>query len=58
MHRSMSTSTPNVKITAKRIAKCRYKTKIDKCSAFGQVDLTAQALEVLALIPTKGKLNG
>ena len=39
------------------IAKCRYKTKIDKHSGFWQVDLTAAAEELLAFITlTKGRV--
>ena len=38
--------------TLERIAKCRYKTKMDKHSGFWQVDLTAQ--ELLAFITPKG----
>ena len=33
--------------TLKRIAKCRYKTKMDKRSGFWQLDLTAAAQELL-----------
>ena len=36
--------------TLERIAKCRYKTKMDKRSGFWQVDLTAAAQELLAFI--------
>ena len=36
--------------TLERIAKCRYKTKMDKRSDFWQVDLTAVAQKLLALI--------
>ena len=39
-----------------RIAKCRYKTKMDKCSGFWQVDLTATAQEMLAFITPKGRV--
>ena len=38
------------------IAKCRYKTKMDKRSGFWQVDLTAAALELLAFITPKGRV--
>ena len=41
--------------TLGRIAKCRYKTKIDKRSGFWQVDLTATAQELLAFITPKGR---
>ena len=40
--------------TLERIAKCRYKTKMDKRSGFWQVDLTAAAQEQLAFIISKG----
>ena len=40
--------------TLERIAKCRYKTKMDKRSGFWQVDLTAAAQELLAFITPKG----
>ena len=41
---------PNMENTLERIANCRYKTKMDKCSGFWHVDLTAAAQELLALI--------
>ena len=40
--------------TLERIAKCRYKTKMDKHSGFWQVDLTAAAQELLVFIIPKG----
>ena len=49
-----SGSIPNMKSTLERIAKCRYKTKMDKRSGFWQVDLTAAAQELLAFITPKG----
>ena len=39
-----------------RIAKCRYKTKVDNRSGFWQVDLTAAAQELLAFITPKGRV--
>ena len=39
--------------TLERIAKFRYKTKMDKRSGFSQVDLTAAAQELLAFIMPK-----
>ena len=42
--------------TLERIAKCRYKTKMDRCSGFWQVDLTAAARELLAFITPNGRL--
>ena len=49
-----SGSIPNIKNALERIAKCRYKSKIDKRSGFPQVDLTAPAEELLAFITPKG----
>ena len=40
--------------TLERIAKCRYKTKMDKRSGIWQVDLTAAAQELLAFPTPKG----
>ena len=51
-----SGSIPNLERTQARIAKCRYKTKIDKRSVFWQVDLTATAQELLAFITPKGRV--
>ena len=45
---------PNMENTLERIAKCRYKTKMDKRSRFWQVDPTAAAQELLAFITPKG----
>ena len=42
--------------TLERIAKCRYKSKMDKRSGFWQVDLTATAQELLAFITPKGRV--
>ena len=42
--------------TLERIAKCRYKTKMDKRSGFWQVDLTAAAQELLAFLTPKGRV--
>ena len=42
--------------TLQRIAKCRYKTKMDKRSGFWQVDLTAAAHELPAFITPKGRV--
>ena len=42
--------------TMERIAKCRYKTKMDKRSGFWQVDLTSASQELLAFITPKGRL--
>ena len=54
--RNHSGSIPNMENTLERIAKCRYKTKMDKRSGFWQVDLTAAAQEVLAFITPKGRV--
>ena len=51
-----SGSIPNMENTLERIAKCRYKTKMDKRSRFWQVDLTAAAQELLAFITSKGRV--
>ena len=42
--------------TLERIAKCRYKTKMDKRSGLWQVDLTAAAQELLAFLTPKGRV--
>ena len=47
---------PNMDNTLERIAKCRYKTKMDKRSGFWQVDLTAAAQELLAFLTPKGRV--
>ena len=39
-----------------RIAKCRYKTKMDNCSGFWQVDSTAAAQELLAFTTPRGRV--
>ena len=51
-----SGSIPKRENTLERIAKCRYKTKMDKRSGFWQVDLTAAAQELLASITPKGRV--
>ena len=51
-----SGSIPNMENTLERIAKCRYKTKMDKRSGFWQVDLTAAAQELLAFLTPKGRV--
>ena len=47
---------PKNKNTLERIAKCRYKTKVDKHSRFWQLDLTGAAHELLAFITPKGRV--
>ena len=49
-----SGSIPNTESALECIAKCPYKTKMDKRSGFWQVDVTAAAQEVLAFITPKG----
>ena len=51
-----SGSFSNMENTLERIAKCRYKTKMDKRSGFWQVDLTAAAQELLAFITPKHRV--
>ena len=51
-----SGSIPNMENTLERIAKCRYKTKMDRHSGIWQVDLTAAAQELLAFITPKGRV--
>ena len=51
-----SKSIPNVENTLERIAKCRFKTKMDKHSGFWQVDLPRAAHELLALVTPKGRV--
>ena len=46
----------NMENTLERIARCRYKTKVDKRSGFWQVDLAAAAQELLAFITPKGRV--
>ena len=49
-----SRSIPNMKKTLEGIAKCRFKTKMDKRSGFWNVDLTRAAQELLAFVTPKG----
>ena len=51
-----SGSIPNMRNTQERIAKCWYKTKMDKHSGFCQDDLTAAAQELLAFLTPKGRV--
>ena len=51
-----SGSISNMENTLERIAKCRYKPKMDNRSGFWQVDLTAPAKELLAFITPKGRV--
>ena len=47
---------PNMENTLERVAKCRFKTKMDKRSRFWQVDLTLAAQELLAFVTPKGRV--
>ena len=51
-----SGSIPSTENILERIAECLYKPKMDKRSGFWQVDLTAAAQELLALITPKGRV--
>ena len=51
-----SGSIPNMENTLERIAKCRFKTKMDKRSGFWQVDVNRAAQELLALVTPKGRV--
>ena len=51
-----SGSIPNMENTLEPIAKCQYKTKMDKRSGFWPVDFTAAAQELLALMTSKGRV--
>ena len=42
--------------TLERIAKCQFKTKMDKRSGFWQVDLTQAAQELLTFVTPKGRV--
>ena len=51
-----SGSIPNMENTLERIAKCRFKTKMEKRRGFWQVDLTRAAQELLAFVTPKGRV--
>ena len=51
-----SGSIPNMENTLERVAKCRYKTKMDRRSGFWQVDLTAAGPGLLAFVTPKGRI--
>ena len=51
-----SGSIPSMENTLERIAKCRYKTKMNNRSGFLQVDLTAAAQELLAFITPEDRV--
>ena len=51
-----SGSIPNMEPTLEKIASCSYKTKMDKRSGPWQVDLTANAQELLAFITPQGRV--
>ena len=50
---SHSGSIFNMENTLERIAKCRFKTKMDKCSGFWQVDVTRAVQELLVFVTPK-----
>ena len=51
-----SGSISNMENTLERVAKCLFKTKIDKRGGFWQVDLTRAAQELLAFVTPKGRV--
>ena len=51
-----SVSIRNMENTLERIAKCQFKTKMDKRSGWWQVDLARAAQELLALVIPKGRV--
>ena len=51
-----SGSIPNMENTLERIAKIRFKNKMDKRSGFWQVDLTRAVEELLAFVTPKGRV--
>ena len=51
-----SGSIPNMENTLERIAKYRFKIKMDKRSGFWQVDLTRAAQELLAFVTPKNRV--
>ena len=55
-NKNHSGSIPSMENTLERIAKCPYKTKMDKHSGFWQVDLPAAAQELLAFITHTGRV--
>ena len=44
--------------TLKKIASCRYKTKMDKRSGFWRVDLMSNAQELLAFMTPQARVLG
>ena len=51
-----SANIPHMETTLERIAKCQFKTKMDKRSGFWQVELTQAAQELLAIVTPKGRV--
>ena len=51
-----SWSISNMETSPRSIAKCRFKTKMDKRRGFWQVDLARAAQELLAFIAPKGRV--
>ena len=56
--RNHSGSMPNMQNTLERIAKRRFKTKMDKRSGLWQVDLSRAAQELLAFVTPKSRVFG
>ena len=51
-----SGSIAHMEHTLEKIAKCRFKTKMDKRSGFWHIDLTRAAQELLAFVTHKGRV--
>ena len=51
-----SGSISNIESTLERIAKCRFNTKMDKRSGFGQLHVSRAAQELLAFVNPKGRV--
>ena len=49
-------SMPNMENTCERMAKCRYKSKMDARSGFWQVAVSKRAQELLAFVTPKGRV--
>ena len=54
--RNHSGSIPNMEKTLERIAKCQFKTKMDKRSGFWPVGMTRAAEKLLAFVTPKGRV--
>ena len=53
---NLSGSIGNIESTLRRLASCRYKTKMDKRGGFWQVDPTPNAHELQAFISPQGRV--